>query len=154
MIQRENTFLFSIELRVIIEFFRSLPLENLKQIKRIYLLDRLQPYIEGSIDIPLLSSATIFLGQRMSLNSFSIAVPQRIKIKIDRSSLYPYLNHRQLLSTALGILQDSYLKEIQFIQKRAVNLYLQEGEVSIFGNNIIKDFIKYILLDKEIYLEL
>ena len=145
---RENTFCFSIELRPIMEFFRSLPPKNLKQIKRIYLPDRLQPHAEGSIDGPLLSSATTFLTQTMSLKSFSIAVPRRMEMKIDRSSSYPHSNHGQLSVTALRMLQDGCLKEVRFVQN-VVYSYLWEVEASVFGDDIVKDFVEHVLLDKE-----
>ena len=98
----EDTFCFITELRAIIEFFRSLPLKNLKQIKRIYLPHRLQRHAERSIDGPLLSSATTFLHQRMSLESFSIAVPQCIEVEINKGSFYPHSNHGRLPLTANG----------------------------------------------------
>jgi len=145
----ENIFCFSTDLRAIMEFLQYLPPKNLKRIRGIYLPDPLQPHAEESIDGPLLSSATKFLPQRMSLNSFSIAVPQHMEMEIDRSSFYPHSNHGQLSSTALRMLQDGRLKEVRFIQKRRVSLYRWEGEASVFGDDIVKDFVEHILLDKE-----
>jgi hypothetical protein len=149
IIYGENTFCFSTELRAIMEFFRSLPPKNLKEIKRIYLPDRLQPHAEESIDWPLLSSTTTFLPQRMCLNSFSIAVPQRMEMEIDRSSSYPHSNHGQLSCTALHMLQDGRLKEVRFVRKWPVNPYPWEGEASVFEDDIVKNFVEHVLLDKE-----
>lgn len=117
------------------EFFRSLPPKNLKQIKRIYIPNQLQSHAKDS---PLLSSATTFLPQRMSLKSFSIAVPQ-----------YVDSNQGRLSFTALRMLQDGCLKEVKFVRERPVYPCLWEGEASVFGDDILKDFVEHVLLSKE-----
>lgn len=131
----ENTFSFISELREIMKFFRSLPPKNLKQIKRIYIPDQLRPYTKDSPSLPF---ATTFLSQRMSLKSFSIAVPQ-----------YVGSNNGKLSSTALRMLQDGRLKEVRFVHERPVYPCLWEGEAGVFGDEIVEDFVEYILLDKE-----
>jgi hypothetical protein len=131
----ENTFSFITDLRAIMEFFRSLPPKNLKQIKRIYIPNQLQSHAKDS---PLLSSATTFLPQRMSLKSFSIAVPQ-----------YVDSNQGRLSSTALRMLQDGYLEEVKFVRERPVYPCLWEGEANVFGDDILEDFVEHILLGKE-----
>lgn len=117
------------------KFFRSPPPKNLKQIKRIYIPNQLRPHTKDS---PSLSSATTFLPQRMSLKSFSIAIPQ-----------YVGSNNGKLSFTALRMLQDGCLNEVRFVQERIVSPHLWEGEASVFGDDIVKDFVEDILLDKE-----
>lgn len=144
----ENTFCFDTELRATVEFLHSLLRKNLKGIKRIYLRGRLQPYAEESIDGPLLSSMTRLLRQNMSLDCFSIAVPQKIQMEVARGSLYPASNHGQLSSTALDMLQHDCVNEVHFVHKRPVNSYDWEGEASAFGDDVVREYVEHILLDE------
>jgi len=57
-------------------------------------------------------------------------------------------NNGKLSSTALRMLQDGCLKEVRFVQERPYPC-LWEEEASVFGDGIVKDFVEYILLDKE-----
>lgn len=151
----ENTLCFSTELRAIMEFFGSLGPENLKQIKTIYLPEPLRTHAEESVDMPLLSSATTCLYENMSLSSFSIAVPARMEI--DRNGSYGWANHGKLSSTCLCMLRDGGLKEVRFVRRWSADAYGWkgwEGEASVFGEDIVKDFAEHILLDKETCKEL
>jgi hypothetical protein len=146
----ENTFCFSTELRAIMEFFRCLGPKNLKRIKAIYLRDPLQTHSEGSVDEPLLSWATTFLHRKMSLSSFSIAVP--VRMEMDGKSSYRHSNHGQLSATCLRMIQDGGLKEVRFVRRWSADAYgwhEWEGEASAFGDKIVKNFAEGILLDKE-----